>query len=544
MLPDWKQLVRARLAPLRLVPERELEIVEELALHLEAAYETALARGLGAEAAQAQALAQISDGPLLESELARAETPAHRLSQALVADPWIEQRGGIKMETLWQNLRYGWRALRKQPGFTLIAVLTLALGIGANTALFSLVHTVLVRPLPFAEQERLIVAWKQDTTANNPFVELSVAEFKDWQAQSQSFASLAVMPTTVYGYGYVLTGRGEAVQLESAKVTGRFFSLLGVTPALGRVFDESHDQVNAPKVLVLSDHLWRERFAADPNVIGQTVTLSEQSFTILGVMPAQLEFPKGADFWTPLRATMNQRAVESRGAVFLQAIGRLKAGVPLGQAEAELNTIIARIAEQYPETEAKGHRVVITPLAEHLFGNARLALWLLFGATGVLLLIAAANIAHLLLARAVARRKEFAVRAALGAGRWQIMRQLLTESLVLAGGGGVVGVLLAYWLLEALVALAPADIPRIEDVQLNLPVLLFTLGVTLTTALVFGLFPALVATKFKLTEALNEDSAVSQRAPRSRSRVDDSVAGRGHSHPAQLCEFEPRAARL
>ncbi|MGA9774088.1 MAG: ABC transporter permease [Blastocatellia bacterium] len=406
-----------------------------------------------------------------------------------------------------QDLRYAVRMLLKRPGFTLIAIFTLSLGIGANTAVFSVVHTVLLRPLPFAEQERLIVAWKQDTTDGSPFLELSVAEFKDWQAQSQSFDSLAVMPTTIYGYGYVMTGRGDALQLESSKVTSGFFTMLGVEPALGRGFNESDDQVNAAKVVVISNRLWRERFDADPEVIGQIITLTEQGYTIIGVMPEKFEFPKGVDLWVPLTATMSARAVENRGTVFLQAVGRLKAGVRIEQAEAELNTIIARISAEHPETEADGQRVVITPLAIHLFGDARPALWLLLAATAMLLLIATANIANLLLARASARRREFAVRAALGAGRFRIIRQLMSESMALALCGGAGGVLLAYWLIDLLVYIAPGDIPRITDVRIDFTVLLFGLFVTLLTAFFFGLFPALAAAKINLNETLSEGSS-------------------------------------
>lgn len=410
-------------------------------------------------------------------------------------------------DEMFQDLRFGMRMLRKHKSFTVMAVLSLALGIGANTAIFSIVHAVLLRPLPFAQQERLVVAWKKDTAANNPFVELSVPEIRDWQAQQQSFERLAAMPTTVYGYGFVMTGRGEPVQLESSKVTGSFFAMLGAQPALGRALNEADDQVNAPKVVVLSDHLWRQRFGADPNLIGQTITLNQQGFTVIGVMPAEFDFPKGVDVWTPLMATMNPRTTENRGAIFLQAVGRLKAGVTMQQAEAELNAIIARVASQHPETKAAGQRVVITPLAEHLFGNARLALWLLLAATGLLLLIAAANIANLLLARATSRRREFAVRAALGAGRGRVVRQLLCESLLLAVCGGAAGVLLAYWLVGLLVAIAPADIPRIEDVQVNLTALLFSAAVTLLTALICGLFPALAAAKINLNETLSEGSS-------------------------------------
>lgn len=411
------------------------------------------------------------------------------------------------MGTLFQDIRYGIRGLAKRPGFAAVVILTLALGVGANTAIFSIVYGVLLRPLPFPEQERLVVAWEKDTTASTPFVELSVAEIRDWQAQNQSFTSLAAMPTTVYGYGYVLTGRGDAVQLESAKVSGSFFSILGAQASLGRVFNESDDQANAPNVVVLSDRLWRERFNSAGNIVGQTITLNQQGFTVLGVMPANFEFPKGVDLWKPLLASMDPRLLENRGATYLQVIGRLKPGVTLPQAEAELNTIIARVAGQHPETQAGGYRVVLTPLSDHLFGNAKPALWALFAATGLLLLIASANIANLLLARATSRRKELAVRAALGASRWQLTRQLLSESLGLAACGGSAGVLLAYWLVELLKAIAPADLPRLEGVQISGAVLLVSLACTLVTVLIFGLLPALSASRINLNETINEASA-------------------------------------
>lgn len=410
------------------------------------------------------------------------------------------------MQSLTKDIRYGIRALFKRPGFTAVVVLTLALGVGANTAIFSFVYAVLLRPLPFPQQEQLVVAWEKDTTANTPFVELSVAEVRDWQAQNQSFTNLAALPTTVYGYGYVLTGHGDPVQLESAKVTGSFFSILGAQAALGRVFNESDDQVNGPSVVVLSDRIWRERFSSDKNIVGQTITLNQQGATVIGVMPASFEFPKGVDLWKPLLASMDARAVENRGMTFLQAIGRLKPGVTLAQAEAELNTIIARVAAQHPETHAGGYRVVLTPLSDHLFGNVKPALWALFVATGLLLLVAAANIANLLLARATARRKELAVRVALGASRAQLIRQLLGESLALAVCGGVAGVLLAYWLVELLKAIAPSDIPRLEDVRISGAVLLVSLLCTIVTTAIFGLLPALSASRFNLNETMNEVS--------------------------------------
>src|SRR5215211_1641238 len=216
------------------------------------------------------------------------------------------------MKTLLKDLRYGVRVLSKSRGFALVAVLTLALGIGASTAAYSVVHAVLLRPLPFPGQERLFVAWKRDATTANPFVELSVADFRDWQAQARSFEGLAAMPTTVYGYGYVLTGRGEPVQLESAKVTGRFFDVLGARAAHGRVFDEADDRAGGPAVVVLSDRLWRERFGADPRLVGQTITLNQTAFNVIGVLPPAFTFPAGVDIWIPLQAVANPRGMENR----------------------------------------------------------------------------------------------------------------------------------------------------------------------------------------------------------------------------------------
>ena len=410
------------------------------------------------------------------------------------------------MNSLFNDIRYGIRGLLKQPVFTTIAVLTLALGIGANTAIFSVVQSVLLRPLPFPEQERVVVGWKQDATTHNPLVELSVAEINDWKSQSKSFSGLAAMPTTVYGYGYVLTGRGEPVQLESAKVTGQFFSILGQQAALGRVFDESDDQVNGRKVVVLSNQLWHERFNGDPNVVGQLITLNNTSFTVLGVMSATFTFPKGVDLWVPLLTAVPADSVQNRSMSYLQTVGRLKPGVTLAQAETELNTIIARLASQYPETEATNQRVVLTPVATHLFGNTKPALWALFAATGLLLLIAAANIANLLLARATRRGREFAIRAALGASRFRIVCQLLIESTLLAVCGSALGLLVAYWLVDLLIAIAPADLPRLEEVRLSGIAVLVALCSMFVTLAVFGLLPALSISRFNLNETLNASS--------------------------------------
>src|SRR5262249_2154172 len=388
MLNQFLQLWRRLLFYLRR-DQFDRELAEEMKFHLELKAEENLRAGM--EPAEARCAAERRFG-----------------NQTLLREVSREMWGVRSIETIFQDLRYGAGAGRAGPGGAvstgragaLRRVVTRAMGIGANKAIFSVVHAVLLRPLPFAEQERLIVAWKKDTVAFNPLVEMGFGEFEDWRAQSQSFDGLAVMPTIVLGAGYVLTGRGEATQVESSKVSGGFFGLLGVKAALGRVFDERDDVLNGPKVVALGDRLWRERFNADPNVIGQTITLTGQSFTVIGVLPAQFDFPKGAEIWVPFQTVARPQLLQNRQARFLQIVGKLQAGVSLRQAEAELNTIIARIAKDHPETKAEGQRVVIKPMAEYLFGAARPALWALLGATALLLLIGAANVANLLLAQA------------------------------------------------------------------------------------------------------------------------------------------------
>jgi putative ABC transport system permease protein len=297
---------------------------------------------------------------------------------------------------MFQDLRFGLRTLLKNRGFRLIAALTLALGIGANTSVFSVADTTLLRSLPFREQERLVVAWKSDAITKHPFVEISIPEFNDWRNQNRVFEHVAAMTTSIYGFNYTLTGRGEPEQVRSARVSADFFPALGVEPMLGRAFTADEDRPGAAGVAVISHRLWQKRFNADPRLIGQMVTfndggnqsaleaavkpdqtikLNDTGFTIAGVMPPEFEFPKGVDMWVPLSGASGKNLVESRLG-FLQAVGRLKPSVTLDQAKAELDTIIGRIAAQYPEMKASGEQAVVKPLTHHIFGDARPALYL------------------------------------------------------------------------------------------------------------------------------------------------------------------------
>ncbi len=401
------------------------------------------------------------------------------------------------MNTLWQDLRYGVRMLLKNPGFTLIAVLTLALGIGANTAIFSVINTILLRPLPYAAPEQLVMVWESfPGSRENPSMP---SNFADWRAQNQVFTDMAAWVEQTFN----LSGGGDPEKLEGLRVTANLFALLGVKPVLGRTFLPEEDRPGASQVVLISFSLWQRRFGGSPKVVGSRVMLEGKEFTIIGVMPPSFHFPARQHvIWIPLALSPEQ--ITTRVAAhFLNVIARLKPGVTEQQAQAEMSAIAARLEQQYPKTNATvGARVV--PLKEQFVGNFRQALLILFAAAGFVLLVACANVANLLLFRAAVRQKEIAVRLALGAGRGRLMRQLLTESLLLAMVGGALGLLLALWGVSVLTAAMPERLELARGITPDLNVLAFTLLASVLTGVFFGLFPAFQATRLNLNEALKE----------------------------------------
>ena len=402
------------------------------------------------------------------------------------------------MQTLWQDLRYGARMLRKQPGFTLIAVVTLALGIGANTAIFSVVNAVLLKPLPYEQSDRLVLLLEHAET----FGEESVAypNYVDWRAQQTVFENLGVYN----GGSYNLTGSGDAEQLSGANASADLLAALRVKPALGRLFTNDEDKLGAAPVVVLSHNLWQKRFGGDAGIINRTITLNERGYTVIGVMPRGFFFPRPFDLWLPVGPLTDNETYQKRyNHPGLNGIARLKAGVTIEQARAEMQAIAARLAAQYPDSN-KGNSVIVRPLKEEVVGNVERALWIILAAVGCVLLIACANVANLLLARAATRQREMAVRVALGASRWRIARQLLTESVLLAGLGGLPGLLLAQWAIDGLLKLNPGVLPRAGEIKTDASVLAFTFLVTALTGLFFGLVPAWQAGRSEAHAALKD----------------------------------------
>ena len=412
------------------------------------------------------------------------------------------------------DIRYGLRQLIKHPAFTIIAIVTLALGIGANTAIFSVVNAVLLKPLPFPEPDQLVAIGMTDTRQKDQtnLNSLSYPDFFDFRDQNRTLASTAVYRDR----SFAMTSEEGASSVHGAKVSADFFDVLGIKPKIGRAFARDDEQGGGGQggfKVIISQEFWQKHFGADPNVIGRTVTLDRRPHTVIGVMPAGFQFPiqnDPIDFYVTIAEDAanpdgSSPATKQRGNHSLQSVGRLKPGVTVAQAQSNLSTIAESLAKQYPDSNTH-FGVLVKPLREDMIGDVRTALYILFGAVVCVLLISNANVANLLLARASARGKEIALRAAMGASRVRIIRQLLTESVLLAGLGGVFGLLLAQWGTEALIKTVPENIPRISNIQLDTPVLIFTLAVSLVTGVVFGLVPAWQASHVDLNSSLKSGS--------------------------------------
>lgn len=411
------------------------------------------------------------------------------------------------MESLIQDVRYGFRMLLRRPGFAAVAVFTLALGIGANTAIFSLVNAALLRPLPFAEPDRLALI--KESLPKLGWLDLSVsaAEFLDYRDGNRVFEEIAGFTDQSLN----LTGQGEPERVQAARVSASLFSLLGVQPQRGRAFSTDEDRLGNERVVIFSHGLWQRHFGSDPNIVGKVVRLDDKPFTVVGVMPPRFQFPyawttfsKPAELWIPLALTDQEKKI--RGSDFQYGvIGRLKPGVAIEQAQADIESVAARVHEQYPEIYSDVQVTArVINVKDDAVKKVNTFLWILLGAVALVLLIACANLANLLLARAVTRRKEMAIRSALGASSLRIGRQLLTESILLALFGGALGLLVAAWAMDLLVRFGPRDVPRLSEVTLDWKVLGFTLLVSILTGILFGLAPILQSSRLNLNEILKD----------------------------------------
>jgi putative ABC transport system permease protein len=406
------------------------------------------------------------------------------------------------VSTLFQDLRFALRGLAKQPGFTLVALLTLALGIGANSAIFGIVNAVLLRPLPYQDPDRVVVLWSHWTNWSKTWV--SQGELVDYQEQSRSLEHVAAFSSASFN----LTGGGDPVRVRAAQVQPEIFAALGATPIVGRVFTPEEDLPGREQVVLLTEGLWRTQFGSDPSIVGRTVQLDAEPYTVVGVLPAALRLPLDyasrtfTQIWVPIALGPNDP--QQRGNHGLNALGRLRTGASLAQAQAEVDTITKGFQLKYPNNYDREFGLTLVTAPVEVFGDVRPALVVLLMAVGAVLLIACANVANLLLARSEARQKELAIRVVLGAGRGRIVRQLLTESMVLSTLGGAAGVALAYGLTRGLVALDPLKIPRVQDIAIDGRVLAFTAVIATITGILFGIVPAIQSSRADLQPVLKE----------------------------------------
>ena len=475
----WAQKFWLRLQTLFRRNRSTQRLNDEIQFHLDQQFAENLAAGMSPEEARHAAKRTFGNTTFLTEE---------------TRDTW----GWLWLEQIGSDLRYATRILRKSPGFTLVAMLTLALGIGANTAMFSVVRGVVLAPLPYFQPDRLVMLLESNQRFSRDAI--SYPNFVDWQRSAGAFDQMAAI---MLHQGYDLSGPGSPEHLDGVQVTAGFFSTLGVRPSLGREFSPQEDQHGGSPVVIISNRLWRNRFGASPQALGKSLILSGTDYVIVGVLPAGFCFLDEADAYLPL-GQYNPLLLEARGShAAMVAVARLKPGVSVAQAQSEMSAIQDRLDQLYPDAD-RGTGADVEPLKQIVVQDVRGTLLLLLGAVGLVLLIMCANVANLCLARSAAREREFAVRAALGASRARVVRQLLTESLLLSLAGGALGVLLAFWSMRLLLAAIPGNVPRSENIGVNAQVLWFTFGVSLAVGILFGLAPALESYKPDVQASLKE----------------------------------------
>jgi putative ABC transport system permease protein len=494
---DWSAMVRERLARLA-AHDVDDDLVEELAVHLAQAYDDARDDGRSDEDARAHAGNVLDESEPLRAALAARRAPlAQRVAQWSRQEPAVVSQGG-RMGSLAfaRDARYALRMLFRSPAFSVIAILTFAVGIGVNTAVFNVVNGVLLRPLPYPNPDQITMLWLDNRREGIREDITSYPNYLDWRNQSASFSQMAGFRRAAFS----LTGSGEPERVQGAMVTANFFEVMQTPPLVGRVFTEHHETPGQDGVVLLSHGFWQRRFGGAQDAVGGTMTLSGRSYEIIGVTPSTLEYPEDVEVWTPLAPTDDLRA--ARGSFWLPVIGRLKSGVTLEQARTEMAGIAQRLEDEYPGN--RGYGVNVVPLRQQLVGDVEQGLLILLAAVGFVLLIACANLTNLMLGRTAARRRELAIRSALGAARGRLVRQIVTETFVLGLIGALVGVVFAYWSTSFFLAVAGDSIPRHDAIVIDARVLSFALFLAMLASVLAGLVPALQASRRTMVEHLRE----------------------------------------